>query len=156
MDVRKKLDLEGQLLQARRESLERAESFVLRPLGKLWGMDVFVWHNPSVYDLSATLSAFPFPVFLLSNRATLQELAQVDPETLRTVQWCGQYDHPQLNLPGDVMADLPLITGTEQVQDTLRILREMKAPKHIVLYTYKGNEWKTNLEIFETFIKRNQ
>lgn len=156
MEIKKKVDREAQLLEARREALENAANHVLRPLGKLWGMDVFGWYNPAVGELAATLAAFPFPVYWLANEKTVQEMAHVDPQTLRSVNWVAQYDQAQLNIPSDVAADIALITATESLADSLVFMERMKAAKHIVLFTYKGNEWKTNYESFVEFVKLNQ
>jgi hypothetical protein len=156
METKKTVDQQSQLLNARQEALEFAAKQSIRPLGKLWGMDVFVWYNPTVYELSATISAFPFPVFWLGKSETIEEMAQVDPETLRTVQWCGQYDSAEITIPSDVLASIPLVTATENVTDALKFLKGFKASKHIVLFTFHGNEWKTNYQEFEQFVQINK
>lgn len=152
----KKVDQQTQLLQARKESLDAAEKMSLRPLGKLWGMDVFTWYKPSVVELAATISTFPFPVFWLANEMNIQEMAQVDPETLRSVQWCAQFDNPQLTIPSDIISEMPLVTGTEVLEDALEILKTTRKPRHILLFTVQGNEWKTKMEAFENFVKLHQ
>ena len=155
MDI-KKVDQQTQLLQDRKESLDAAERMSLRPLGKLWGMDVFTWYKPPVVELSATISTFPFPVFWLSNEISIQEMAQVDPETLRSVQWCAQFDNPQLSIPSDIISGLPLVTGPESWEDPWEFLKKNKRARHILLFTVQGNEWKTKMEVFENFVKLHQ
>ncbi|WP_343748409.1 hypothetical protein [Fluviicola sp.] len=152
----KKVGQQDQLLQARKESLEAAEKMALRPLGKLWGMDVFTWYKPAVTELAATISTFPFPVFWLSNEAIIQEMALVDPETLRSVQWCAQFDNPQLSIPSDIIPEMSLVTGTESLEDALEFLKKNKKARHILLFTVQGNEWKTKMEIFENFVRLHQ
>lgn len=83
-------------------------------------------------------------------------MAHVDPQTLKSVNWVGQYDQAQMTIPSDVATDIPLITATETIEDSLIFMRQMKASKHILLFTYKGNEWKTNYETFVEFVKQNQ
>ena len=143
------------LLDARQEALKAAERQSLRPLGKLWGMDVFTWYNPSVNELSATISTFPFPVFWLGNAALVKELAHVDPKSMRLLAWCGQYDNAQIDLPADVLGPMPLFTATESVEDALTVLRSVKQNRHILLFTVSGNEWKTKLADFENFVQLN-
>lgn len=143
------------LLDARQEALKVAEMQSLRPLGKLWGMDVFTWYNPSVDELSATIRTFPFPVFWLGNATLVKELAQVDPAVMRSLTWCGQYDHAQMDLPVDVIAPMPLVTATECMEDALEFVRHLKQNKHILLFTVSGNEWKTKLTNFEAFVRLN-
>ncbi len=141
------------LLQAREEALRNAEMRSLRPLGKLWGMDVFAWYDPGVYELSATLQTFPFPVFWMGTEKMVNELASVDPQVLKALTWVAQFDSPQLRVPGDVLAPVPLVTATESLEDALQVLKNVKQAKHILLFTVSGNEWKTKMETFETFVK---
>ncbi|MDR0801643.1 hypothetical protein [Fluviicola sp.] len=152
----KKVDKQAQLLQARNESLEAAEKMSLRPLGKLWGMDVFTWCKPAVTELAATISTFPFPVFWLSNEEIIQEMARTDPDMLRSVQWCAQFDNPQLSIPSEIISAIPLVTGTESLEDVLEFLKKNKKARHILLFTVQGAEWKTKMEIFENFVRLHQ
>ena len=152
MEVKRQVGV-NPLLQAREEALRNAEIRSLRPLGKLWGMDVFTWYDPNVYELSATLQTFPFPVFWLGTEKQVSELASVDPEVMRGLSWIAQFDNPQLRVPGDVMAPVPLITATETLEDALIVLNGVKQSRHILLFTVSGNEWKTKMELFEAFVK---
>lgn len=152
----KKIDLQTQLLQARKESLENAEKLSLRPLGKLWGMDVFTWYNPSVEELASTISTFPFPVFWFANELQVREMAQVDPQTMRNMEWIAQFDNPQLQIPSDIAASIPLFTATETLEDALTILSHNKKARHILLFTVQGNEWKTKMNDFENYVKLHQ
>ncbi|NRA10984.1 MAG: hypothetical protein HRT57_03395, partial [Crocinitomicaceae bacterium] len=55
--------MQEDLLQARKEGLERARSLdAMRAHGKWRGMDVFSWANPSFGALSTAIASFPFPV----------------------------------------------------------------------------------------------
>jgi hypothetical protein len=155
MSTDQKVIRENSLLEARAEALRAAERKSLRPLGKLWGMDVFTWYDPHVTELSATISTFPFPVFWLGNARLVRELGQVDPASMRALTWCGQFDDAYLQLPADVLAPMPLVTATETLDDALEILRHVKQPRHILLFTVSGNEWKTKLSDFEAFVKLN-
>lgn len=155
MKTQQKVQGQQRLLDAREEALRSAEQQLLRPLGKLWGMDVFTWYNPSVNELSATITTFPFPVFWLGNTGLINELAQVDPAVMRSLAWCGQYDCAQIDLPADVLAPMPLFSATETLEDALEMLRHIKQNRHIVLFTVSGNEWKTKLTDFENFVRLN-
>ena len=155
MDTNQKAVETRNLLDARREALSAAERQSLRPLGKLWGMDVFTWYNPTVYELSSTITTFPFPVFWLGNAGLVKELAQVDPAAMRILHWCGQYDCAHIDLPGDVIGPMPLVTATDSLEDALGFVRHLKQNKHILLFTVSGNEWKTKLSDFEEFVRLN-
>lgn len=145
----------AQLLQARTEALKAAEQQSLRPLGKLWGMDVFTWYNPTVNELSATITTFPFPVFWLGNSHLVNKLSQTEPEVLRSLAWCGQYDNAQISASGKVLAPMPLFSATETLEDALELLKGVKQSKHVLLFTVSGNEWKTKLADFEEFVRVN-
>lgn len=152
MELKRKIT-ENPLLEARAEALKNAESQSLRPLGKLWGMDVFTWVNPSIYELSATLSAFPFPVFLLAPFHVLNEIALVDCETLKLVQWIGQYDNPPSQLDPTISGDFLQFSVTDSVASTIDLLRINQCERHIVLFIAAGNEWKSKLIEFDEFVK---
>jgi hypothetical protein len=92
----------------------------------------------------------------MSNEISIQEMAQVDPETLRSIQWCAQFDNPQLSIPSDIISGMPLVTGTESLEDALEFLKKNKRSRHILLFTVQGNEWKTKMEVFENFVKLHQ
>jgi hypothetical protein len=151
MELKRKI-IENSLLEARAEALKNAESQSLRPLGKLWGMDVFTWVNPSIYELTATLSAFPFPVFLLAPFHVLNDIALVDCETLKLVQWIAQYDKPTNQLDPTISVDLGHFSRTESVAATIDLLRINQCERHIVLFVASGNEWKTKLIEFDEFV----
>ena len=145
----------SQLLQARNEGLLAAEKQSLRPLGKLWGMDVFSWYNPSINELSATLATFPFPIFWMGNTATINQMAQSDPTSLKALAWCAQYDSAQISLDSSVLGPMELFTATETIEETLTILKHIKQSKYMVLFTVVGNEWKHKMEMVEDFVKTN-
>ena len=54
------------LLQARTEGL-KTQGSPMRPLGKLWGMDVFTWLNPNPGLLVNTLQSFAVKIVMLSS-----------------------------------------------------------------------------------------
>lgn len=153
METQKKLV--HPLLEAREEALRLSQSHSLRPLGKLWGMDVFAWYNPSSDEISATVNAMPFPVFWLGTEKQIADLAHLDPAGFRELAWVGQFNGAQISLDGEYLGSLPLFTATETLEDALGFLRNLKAAKHVVLFTVEGNEWKTKMETFEAFVKLN-
>jgi hypothetical protein len=148
--------LQSQLLQARSEGLQRASGHALRPLGKLWGMDVFTWYAPSVYELSATIQAFPFPVFWMATDRQLKEMAALDSETFRLVTWIAQYNSAELGLPADVLPSSLFATATDGLEDTFELLKNKRSAQHILLFTAVGNEWKTHMQLFEQFVQQHQ
>ena len=151
-----KIQVKNPLLEAREEALKNAEVSAIRPFGKWRGMDVFTWYKPSAVDLSAVLTSFPFPVCWLGTRETIEEFSTVDPATFKSLTWIGQYDNPQITIASDVAGPIPLITATEGLEDTLLFLTKLSVPKRILLFTYEGNEWKTNISNFKAFLAENK
>lgn len=151
-----RIQLKNPLLEAREEALKKAEKSAIRPLGKWRGMDVFTWYKPTVYDLSAVIHSFPFPVCWLGTKNVIEEYASVDPSSFKTLTWIAQYDDPQITVPSDIAGPIPLITATEGLEDTLLFLGELAVPKRILLFTFEGNEYETNMQLFKDFIQQNK
>jgi len=149
-----KIQLKNPLLEAREAALKNAEISAIRPLGKWKGMDVFTWYKPTVYDLSAVLQSFPFPVCWLGTKNLIEEYSSVDPSSFKTLTWIAQYDNPHISIPSDIAGPVPLITATENLEDTLMFLEQLTVPKRILLFTYEGNEYKTSLNHFQQFIQK--
>ncbi len=151
-----KVILKNPLLEAREEALKNAEVSAIRPFGKWKGMDVFTWYKPSVYDFSAVIASFPFPICWLGTKDLIEEYAAVDPTGFKSINWIGQYDNPQITIASDLGGPIPLITATEGLEDTLLFLNELSVPKRILLFTYQGNEWKTNINNFKEFLSETK
>lgn len=152
MELKRKT-AENPLLEARAEALKSAESQSLRPLGKCWGMDVFTWVNPSVYELAATISSFPFPVFFVTPSDVLVAFSLFDSDALKSIQWIGQYDSLIAHLDEEISAEILNYSISESLVETIELLRQNQSDRHVVLFVASGNEWKTKLDIFEEFVQ---
>lgn len=152
MELKRKI-AENPLLEARAEALKNAESQSLRPLGKLWGMDIFTWVNPSVYELAATIHSFPFPVYLFAPAQLIIEFAMVDDETLKLVSWIGQYDKNVTEIDASISSEAIQFSATNSVVETSELMRLNSMDRHIVLFVAAGNEWKSKINEFEEFVK---
>ena len=78
LEKKTKVDQRTQLLQAREEGLKSLQNGVLKPHGKLLGMDVFSWLNPDVHMLMNTLHSFPFPVIWIAQKMDWDALLNLD------------------------------------------------------------------------------
>lgn len=67
---------------------------------------------------------------------------------------CGQYDWMQLMLPGDAIGPVPLITATKTLEDTLHLVKILKQPRHVLLFTAAGMNGKQLFD-FEAFVRLN-
>lgn len=59
--------VKNQIHDARKSALKEVIHEHIKPHGKLWGMDVFSWKNPSFEMIESTAKSFPFPVILISS-----------------------------------------------------------------------------------------
>jgi hypothetical protein len=82
----------------------------------------------------------------------LNDIALVDCETLKLVQWIAQYDKPTNQLDPTISVDLGHFSRTESVAATIDLLRINQCERHIVLFVASGNEWKTKLIEFDEFV----
>lgn len=144
-----------QLLHARESALKQ-EQFSLRPLGKLWGMDVFAWYNASIDNIASTLAAFPFPVIWFTEKNTIDQMIHYDAEIVANLQWLGQYDQASMKIPADVARYISLVTTTENLEESLTLLQYNKQQKFALLFTANNENWKEVKESFENFVKINQ
>jgi hypothetical protein len=155
MELKRKIT-QNPLLEARAEALKNAESQSLRPLGKLWGMDVFTWVNPSVNELAATIHSFPFPVYLFAPARLIIEFAMVDDETLKLVSWIGQYDKNTTEIDASISSEIVQFSATNSVSETIELMRLYRMDRHIVLFVATGNDWMSKINEFEEFVKTAQ
>jgi hypothetical protein len=154
METKKHVDV-NQLVHAREKALSQ-EQFALRPLGKLWGMDVFTWYNASCENIASTIAAFPFPVIWFANARLVEQMQVHDVDLLKSLHWLGQYDSAKMLIEGKIAAYIPLVTTTENLNDSLTFLKDNKQEKHALLFTANGPNWNDYKTAFEQFVKLHQ
>lgn len=145
-----------QLLQARIKNLEQVEKSSLRPHGKLWGMDVFTWYNPSSYELENTLTSFPFPVIWFGNHATISELLHASQDVWSNLQTICVYDSGKVDLPSEALHTIKNVMGTTEFKDVVEFMRAFKQKNAVFLFTASGDTIATDKKQFEDFLKLHQ
>lgn len=157
MDSKNVTSLKGnQLLEARENSLRSPEVGTLRSHGKLWGMDVFSWNKPSIYELENTLSSFPAPICWFSNAADIQKLLSEETYWMSNVKLLCAYDLAGFRLPADVFDSIESVLGTNNLEDSLELLHSLKKRNGILLFTSSGENWHETKNKFEAFLEINQ
>ena len=146
----------NQLLQARDQSLQQVEKGMLRPHGKLWGMDVFSWYNPMVFELENTLSSFPAPVLWFGNEKDILTLLDENADSLSNVRLICAHDHAEFSLAGKGLETVESVLGTAQLKDGLGLIKGLKRNQGIFLFTASGIDWKERKEEFEFFLSLHQ
>jgi hypothetical protein len=157
MDTKNSIITKGnQLLEARENSLRSAEVGSLRSHGKLWGMDVFSWNKPSIYELENTLSSFPAPICWFSNSEDIQKLLSEETYWMSNVKLLCAYDLAGFRLPANIFDSIDSVLGTNNIEDALELLPALKKRNGILLFTSSGENWHVAKNKFETFLELNQ
>lgn len=148
--------LHDQLLQARDRNLQQVEKGSLRPHGKLWGMDVFSWYNPMVFELENTLSSFPAPILWFANAGDVSKLIAESADSLVNVRLLCTHDHAGFSLPETVFDEVESCLGAQELQDALELIKAVKRAHGILLFTASGADWKERRDAFEFFLNLHQ
>lgn len=155
-EIKAEKEKTGQLLEAREQNLQHVERGSLRPHGKLWGMDVFSWYNPMVFELENTLTSFPAPVLWFANAADVTKLAQENESALANVRLICTHDDGGFSLPEHIFSSVESCMGTQALNDALALIRAVKRNQGILLFTASGEDWKSRRETFEFFLDIHQ
>lgn len=145
-----------QLLDARNKHLAQADKSSLRPHGKLWGMDVFSWYNPLIYEIENVLHSFPAPVIWIANSEDIQKLMTENPSCFSNVKMVCCHDHAQFALVFEKIDLIESYFATSELNDVLKMLRTFKKENGIILLTSRGANWENDKIIFETFLDIQQ
>jgi hypothetical protein len=144
---------EDRLLEARRESLHQLNESSIRPHGKLWGMDVFSWFNPTPSLIANTLHSFPFPAIWIGNGAVIAKALAEDELLLNNLSAIISYDSSIFNLENHWLDKIENCVGTQSVEEAFHFLKMVKAPQTILMFTATGENWEENKKEFEDFLK---
>jgi hypothetical protein len=153
-ELKNKLDLSEQLLQARTRNLN--EIGILRPHGKLWGMDVFSWYNPTIFEIENTLASFPSPVIWFANEKSVLQLLDTTQNWLPNVKLVCIYDKGGFVLPNEVLDEIETVLGCKEIEDALDLIKVLKMKQGIFLFTASGEKWKEQRDSFESYLEIHQ
>ncbi len=148
--------LREQLLQAREQQREEQVIGSLRSHGKLWGMDVFSWYKPSMYELENTLSSFPSPICWFANENDVLRLLQEEKYWMTNVKTICTYDRAGFKLPNEVLDGVDTLLGSASMDDALDLLQAVSKKQGILLFTASGENWHLAKNKFEDFLSQNQ
>ncbi|MEY4604971.1 MAG: hypothetical protein RIT43_2263 [Bacteroidota bacterium] len=145
------------LIQSRNEALESHGS-PIRPLGKLWGMDVFAWLRPESGSLINTIGSFPFKVIWIGGIEELNTALEEDATVLGNLEALVVYDSNVFQLNSLWIGALNTVVGTSDLPDALCFVEQLKSNKRMLLFTASGENALSSLREFEAFVelKRNE
>lgn len=143
------------LIDIRSESLKSLQSSQLKAHGKLWGLDVFSWQNPSVELLASTIHSFPFRVNLIGNTSLLLEILAHD-KTVSTnlnTLFCYQ-NEKQLTFEPN-LKHISIIESND-VQEIFQKIYEMRSTKAIILFCADGIDSEFLQNAFKNYLSIHQ
>ena len=156
MEQKVKQGLSNPLLQAREESLRKMNQTSIRPHGKLWGMDVFSWNQPSTELLVNTIHTFPFPLVWVGNYETINDTLKRDESLIANLDTILFHDSSKLRLSINHWLEIKNMASVRDINDALRLLPSFKRKHSVLLFTTDGANWEDTKERIEDFIKLHQ
>lgn len=141
------------LLAARTEGLQFQQDSSLRPLGKMWGMDVFTWSNPYPGALSNTIHSFPFQVIWMGNSEDLLTTLNEDQTLISKLHSVILFDTPQFVLKEPWVSKLRNCAGTNSVTEAMEMLKVFKESRKVLLFTSSGENGSLAKVEFENYVK---
>ena len=148
------IDPAQQLAEARAENLKQVESSTLRPHGKMWGMDVFSWYNPLVDDLLTLFQSFPAPITWIGNSSMIENVFASDTDSLVNLTVVCAHNQADFKLANSEY--LEAVHGAEEMKSAFEIIKARKQGNGIILFTASGNDWTSQRDAFEYYLKIEQ
>ncbi len=143
-----------QLAEARAENLKQVASTSLRPHGKMWGMDVFSWHNPLADDLLILFQSFPAPITWIGNQSMLETVFAEEVNLRTNLSVVCTHDQIDLNLKNGEYLDAVL--GANEVKSAFEMVKMRKQQNGILLFTTSGSGGPNQRNEFENYLKIEQ
>jgi len=148
--------LTNQLVDARNKNLGQVEKSALLAHGKLWGMDIFSWYNPLIYEIENILNSFPTPVLWIGNTQDISKLIAENTDFFSNLKMICCHDKADFSLPFEAKNLIETFFATDDLGEVLKRLRNFKKENGILLFTSKGENWKKDKETFELFLEIHQ
>lgn len=144
---------EADLLQARKEGLERARSLdAMQALGKWKDMDVFAWANPHFDALSTVISSFPFPVIWVGKQSQIKCAVKYYPEILDTIETVVICNQGSVKMSGEAIFNLEKVAATGDLDSAMKIVASFDDARRVFLFTTEGDTSLSDLNKFQAYI----
>jgi hypothetical protein len=126
-----------QLLQARKEALDRMNKVQMRPHGKVLEKDLFTWFGNSIDDLIHTISSFPDPIHWVAKKDEVLQVLDGKEELLKKFGSIIVYDSAKFSIPDKWAKDLPTYIAVSTMEDAL--IMAVTLPRHKSVMLITGN-----------------
>ncbi len=142
-----------QLLQARKEALDRMNRFPMRPHGKVLGRDLFTWFDYQIDYLVSTILSFPYPVHWLGTAKEIEDTIRHEKEILDKLETIIIYDSTQFELPIELANKITNCISVDSIESALVMLRAVEQGEGEILITGNEAKWEENKDQIEVFIQ---
>lgn len=142
-----------QLLQARKEALDRMNRAPMRPHGKVLGKDLFTWFDFQMKDLINTINSFPFPVHWIGKKQDVLTLFEEASGLIEKMETVAIYDSPKFQLPDEITHRVTNCISTDSLEGALTMMRAVRPIESVMLITGEASDWVTHRTQIEDFIE---
>lgn len=147
---------EKNLVEARKETLNRITTDSIRPHGKLWGMDVFSWANPDLGLISSTIHSFPFPVVFVAPLALTMSIVGHDQTVTSNIHAVVSYEDIHSSFNKINIDSVEFVHTFNNVKDALNTISERRLNRGVVLFCYEGLDFEHYKKQFNDFLELHQ
>jgi hypothetical protein len=141
-----------QLLQARKEALDRMNKVPMRPHGKILEKDLFTWFGNSIDDLIQTISSFPAPIHWVAKKQEVLQVLEEKEELLTKIGSIIVYDSAQFAIPDKWAKYLPTYIAVSSLEDALIMSVTLPRQKSVMLITGNSQDGINNESNINDFI----
>ncbi len=142
-----------QLLQARKEALDRMNRSPIRPHGKVLGMDVFTWFDYQLDDLINTILSFPYPVNWIAKKNEVFVATGHSKDIIQKFNTVAIYDSPRFELSNELADCIKNCISVDSMENAITMMRAIEQTPSVLLITGKSDDWEMNREHIEGFIE---
>lgn len=141
-----------QLMQARKEALDRMNKVQMRPHGKVLGKDLFSWFGNNLEDLLQTIASFPDPIHWVAKKDEVLHVLDEKESLLTKLGSIIVYDSAKFELPASWANKLPTYIAVSSMEDALIMSVTLPRQKSVMLLTGNLADGKDNEQQIEDFI----
>ena len=141
-----------QLLQARKEALDRMNRTSMRPHGKVFGMDVFTWFDYQLDDLVNTILSFPYPVHWIAKKNEVFVATNQSNDIIEKIDTVALYDSPCFELPNETADKIKNCISVDSMESAMIMMKAVEHFPSVLLITGSSEDWEQNKEYIEGYI----
>lgn len=145
-----------QLLQARKEALDRMNRSPMRPHGKVMKKDMFTWFDYQIDDLVSTFLSFPFPVHWIASKEEIETTFRYSKKLAKKVETIIIHDSSRFELDSEYADQIRNCISTDSIESALTMMKAIEQTEGVLMITGKSHfgENKDKIEAFiQTFKK---